>query len=326
LTETVLVTGSTGFIGSALCRTLVKHGYSVRALHRKTSPLDGLAGSPIERVIGDILEPETLRSAFKGVEWVFHTAAQSDYWRFPELVLRTAVEGTRNVMLAAEEAGAQRVILTSSLAAMGVPAHRELLNEEHRSNLPPKQFPYCYAKLEAELEARKIAARGIELVILNPSIVLGPGDVNLISGTLVIEAAKGWAFFWVDGGTNYVHVDDVVTGHLAAARQGRAGERYILGGENLPYREAFSILNEIVGRGKPWLRIPNWSIEPAAKLIDTLRPLITLQLNSSQLRRSRYFTYCDTSKAQKELELPQPLTFRQAAQEAYKWYLEQGII
>ena len=326
MTETVLVTGATGFIGSALSRRLVKHGFSVRALHRKTSPLDVLADLPVERVVGDILEPETLRSAFKGVDWVFHTAAQSDYWRFPELVLRTSVEGTRNVMLAAEEAGVQRVVLTSSLAALGVPPRGELLNEENNFNLPPNKFTYGYSKFQAELEAQKVAARGIELVILNPSIVLGPGDINRISGTMVIEAARGWGFFWVEGGVNYIHVDDVVTGHLAAARQGRAGERYILGGENLPYREAFSILNEIVGRGKPWLRIPIWSIEPAAKLIDTLRPLITLPLNSSQLRRSRYFTYCDTSKAQKELELPQPLTFRQAAQDAYDWYLEQGMI
>jgi len=326
LTETVLVTGSTGFIGSALCRALVGHGYSVRSLHRKTSPLDVLADLPVERVVGDILEPETLRSAFKGVDWVFHTAAQSDYWRYPELVLRTSIEGTRNVMLAAEEAGVQRVMLTSSIAAMGIPLRGELLTEEHNFNLPPNQFTYGYSKCQAELEARKIAARGTELVILNPSIVLGPGDINLVSGTFVTEAAKGWGFFWVDGGANYIHVDDVVTGHLTGARNGRPGERYILGGENLPYREVFTILTEIVGRRPPWLKIPRRLIEPGAKLIDWMRPLITLPFNSSQLRRSRHYLYCDTSKAQKELELPQPLPFRQAAQDAYDWYLEQGMI
>ena len=143
---------------------------------------------------------------------------------------------------------------------------------------------------------------------------------------MVIEAARGWGFFWVEGGVNYIHVDDVVTGHLAGARNGRSGERYILGGENLPYREAFTILNQIVGRSKPWLRIPHWSIEPAAKLIDMMRPLITLPFNSSQLRRSRHYIYCDTSKAQKELELTQPLPFRRAAQDTYDWYLEQRII
>ncbi|HEY46242.1 MAG TPA: NAD-dependent epimerase/dehydratase family protein [Anaerolineae bacterium] len=326
MTKTVLVTGSTGFIGSALCRRLVTHGYSVRSLHRKTSPLDVLADLPVERVVGDILEPETLRSAFKGVDWVFHTAAQSDYWRYPELVLKTSIEGTRNVMFAAEEAGVQRVMLTSSLAAMGVPGRGELLSEGHNFNLPPNLFPYGYSKFLAEIEARKVSAQGIELVILNPSIVLGPGDINRISGTMVIEAAKGWGFFWVEGGANYIHVDDVVTGHLAAARQGQSGERYILGGENLPLREVFTILTEIVGRRPPWLRIPRQVIEPAARLIDWVRPVITLPFNSSQLRRSCQYLYCDTSKAQKELELPQPLPFRQAAQDAYDWYLEQGMI
>ncbi|KPK92695.1 MAG: hypothetical protein AMJ88_10335, partial [Anaerolineae bacterium SM23_ 63] len=281
-----MVTGSTGFIGSALCRRLVTHGYSVRSLHRKTSPLDVLADLPVERVVGDILEPETLRSAFKGVDWVFHTAAQSDYWRYPELVLKTSIEGTRNVMFAAEEAGVQRVMLTSSLAAMGVPGRGELLSEGHNFNLPPNLFPYGYSKFLAEIEARKVSAQGIELVILNPSIVLGPGDINRISGTMVIEAAKGWGFFWVEGGANYIHVDDVVTGHLAAARQGQSGERYILGGENLPLREVFTILTEIVGRRPPWLRIPRQVIEPAARLIDWVRPVITLPFNSSQLRRS----------------------------------------
>ncbi|HEY42441.1 MAG TPA: NAD-dependent epimerase/dehydratase family protein [Anaerolineae bacterium] len=326
MTKTALVTGSTGFIGSALCRALVTHGYTVRALHRKTSSLTALEGLPLERVVGDILEPETLRSAFEGVDWVFHTAAQSDYWRYPELVLRTAIEGTRNVMLTAREAQVERVMLTSSSAALGVPTRGELLNEDHKFNLPPNQFTYGYSKYQAEIEALKIAERGLELVILNPSIVLGPGDLNRISGTMVIEAAKGWGFFWIDGGDNYIHVTDVVTGHLSAARHGRSGERYILGGENLPHRKAFTILTEIVGRRRPWLKIPGWLIEPAATIINWVRPLVTLPFNSTQLRLSRHHLYYDTSKAQQELDLPEPLPFRQAAQEAYDWYMEQGML
>jgi dihydroflavonol-4-reductase len=298
----------------------------VRALHRKTSSLRALDDLPIERVIGDILEPETLRSAFEGVDWVFHTAAQADYWRYPKLVLRTAIEGTRNVMLAAKEAQVQRVMLTSSSAALGVPARGEVLNEEHKFNLPPNLFTYGYSKYQAEIEALKTAESSVELVILNPSIVLGPGDINRISGTMVIEAAKGWGFFWLEGGDNYIHVTDVVMGHLSAARRGRPFERYILGGENLPHRKAFTILTEIVGRRPPWLKIPGWFIEPAAKLLDWMRPLVTLPFNSTHLRLSRHYLYCDTSKAQQELDLPEPRSFRQAAQEAYDWYLEQGML
>jgi dihydroflavonol-4-reductase len=281
---------------------------------------------PIERVVGDILKPETLVTAFEGVDWVFHTAAQSDYWRYPELVLQTTIKGTRNVMLAAKEAQVQRVMLTSSSAALGVPAQGEFLSEEHPFNLPPNQFVYGYSKHQAEIEAHKIAGNSVELVILNPSIVLGPGDLNRISGTMVIEAAKGWGFFWIDGGNNYIHVTDVVTGHLYAARRGRSGECYILGGENLPHRKAFTILTEIVGRRPPWLKIPGWMIEPAAKVIDWMRPFVTLPFNSTQLRLSRHHLYCDTTKAQQDLDLPEPLPFRQAAQEAYDWYKEQGML
>lgn len=324
--ETVLVTGATGFIGSALCRELVARGHSVRALHRKTSSLAALQGLPVERVIGDILEPQTLLPALDGVDWIFHAAAQSDYWRHPELVLQTIVEGTRNVMQAANQAGVKRTVLTSSLGALGVPAPGEVITEDHNFNLPPQRFLYGYAKLQAEIEAFQVASRGLEVIIVNPSVVLGPGDVNRISGSMVIEAARGWGFFWMEGGVNVVHVDDVITGHLAAARLGRSGERYILGGENLTHHQVFTTLTEIAGKRPPWLKISGWMIEPAAIAIEWLRPVVQLPFDSSQLRLSRYHLYCDTSKARHELNLPEPRPFRQAAQEAYDWYREQGVI
>jgi len=281
---------------------------------------------PVERVIGDILDPQTLLPALEGVDWVFHAAAQSDYWRHPELVLQTIVEGTLNVMQAANQAGVKRAVLTSSYVALGVPELGEVITEDHRFNLPPERFVYGYAKSQAEIEAFKVAARGLEVVIVNPSAVLGPGDVNRIGGSMVIEAARGWGFFWIEGGANYVHIDDVVAGHIAAARQGLPGERYILGGENLDHRQSFTILTEIVGRRSPWLKIPRWMIEPTAVAIEWLRPLVRLPFDSSQLRLSRHYLYCDTSKARRELDLPEPRPFRQAAQETYDWYREQGVI
>jgi len=296
------------------------------ALHRKTSSLAALQGMHVERVIGDILDPQTLLPALEGVDWVFHAAAQSDCWRHPELVLQTIVEGTRNVMQAANQAGVKRAVLTSSLGALGVPVAGEVITEDHRFNLPPERFVYGYAKSQSEIEAFKIAARGLEVVIVNPSVVLGPGDVNRIGGSMVIEATRGWGFFWMASGTNYVHIDDVVAGHIAAAQQGRSGERYILGGGNLDHRQSFTILTEIVGRRRPWLKIPGWMIEPAAIAIEWLRPIVQLPFDSSQLRLSRYHLYCDTSKARRELDLPEPRPFRQAAQEAYDWYREQGVI
>jgi dihydroflavonol-4-reductase len=326
LTEIVLVTGATGFIGSALCRCLVEQGHSVRALHRPTSSLAALEGLPVNRIVGDVLAPETLRPALEGAGWVFHAAAQAAYWRHPEQVVQVAVEGTRNVMRAAWEAGVGRAVLTSSLAAMGVPAPGELLTEHNTFNLPPHRFAYGYAKRQAEIEALQVAAQGLEVVIVNPSVVLGPGDLNQISGSMVIEAARGKAVFWLEGGMNIVHIDDVVAGHLAAARRGRPGERYILAGENLSHRQVLTTLAEIVGRRPPLFEIPGWLVEPAARTMEILGRFVRLPLDASQLRLSRYYIYCDGSRSRQELALPDPRPFRQAAQEAYDWYREQGLI
>ncbi|MCJ7566614.1 MAG: NAD-dependent epimerase/dehydratase family protein, partial [Anaerolineales bacterium] len=157
MADLVLVTGATGFIGSKLCRKLIAEGYRVRALARKTSSLIALKDLPLEVVVGDILEPGSLIPAVKGVTGVFHTAAQSAYWRHPELVLRTSVEGTGNIVQAAVQAGAQFVAITSSLAALGVPAPGELLTEGHTYNLPQKDFLYGYSKAKSEIEALRIA-------------------------------------------------------------------------------------------------------------------------------------------------------------------------
>ncbi len=326
MTERVLVTGATGFIGSSICRALISHGYEVRALHRQSSSLQALQGMPVEYYVGDILRPDTLPQALRNVDLVFHTAAQSAYWRQPELVRQTAVAGTGNVLSAAAGAGVRRVVLTSSVAALGVPQHDELLTEQHTFNLPPQRFPYGYAKRESELEALKYIDRGVEVVIVNPSVVIGPGDLNQISGAMVTEAARGWGFFWMDGGINVVHIDDVVAGHLAAASRGRSGERYILGGENLSHYQVFSTLTEIAGRRAPWLKIPARAIGPAAWLCDILGKWLPLPFNGAQLRMTREYLYCDTTKSKRELNLQNPKPFHQAAQEAYDWYCEHGYL
>lgn len=324
--ERVLVTGASGFIGSALCRALLDRGYAVRALHRATSSLELLTGLPVELAVGDILDRKSLRAAVRGIEVVFHTAAQSAYWRRPELVLRSAVEGTRNVVLAAREAGVRRLVLTSSLAALGVPKPGELLTESHTFNLSSQAFPYGYAKYQSEIEALRHAEEALEVVIVNPSIVLGPGDIHQISGSLVVEAARGRLFFWTDGGANYIHLADVVEGHLAALQRGQPGERYILGGENLSHRQAFETLAEVVGGRKPWLRLPGWVVAGTAWGVDRLRSLVPLPLDGAQLRLSRHYLYCDTSKAQRELGVQASRPFRQAVEETYAWYRARGMI
>jgi dihydroflavonol-4-reductase len=298
----------------------------VRVLHRATSSLVALEDLAVERVIGDILDPASLRPAVEGAAWVFHVAAQSDYWKQPRGVVEAAVRGTANVVEAAREAGARRLVLTSSVAALGVPKGNRLLTEFDTYDLPPQAFPYGYAKYISEKEALARAGGSLEVVIVNPSVVLGPGDVHQISGSLVIEAARGRTVVWMDGGINLVHIADVVEGHLAAMTSGRPGERYILGGENRTHREVFTTLAEIVGRRPPWLKIPGWALGPLAGAVDALRLAIPLPLDGGQLRMSGHFLWVDASRAKRELSLGEPRSFRQAAQETYDWYRAQGVV
>jgi dihydroflavonol-4-reductase len=281
---------------------------------------------PVELCVGNILDTESLKPALEDVTYVFHAAAQSAYWRDPDAVIQTSIDGTRNVLKAALDAGTKRVVLTSSLAAMGVPDHGALLTEENIFNLPPDKFRYGYSKYQAEQEALRFIHQGLDVVILNPSIVLGAGDVNQIGGSMVTESAHGWGFFYPGGGTNYVHIDDVVAGHVAGLKRGVSGERYILGGENLTHYDAITTINEVVGRKPPWLKVPVWITEPGAYLADWTRPLLHLPFDSNHLRMSRYKVFCDTTKARLELGVSATKSFRQAVEETYEWYLSRGVI
>lgn len=326
MTDLALVTGATGFVGSALCRKLLAEGYRVRALHRSQSSLRALAGLNVETIAGDILQPETLDPALQGVRWLFHAASRSDYWRDPSGVLKSAVDGTRNVLLAAMNAGVERAVLTSSSSTMGIPLSGEMLDETNTFNLPLERFPYGYAKRQAELTALEYLGQGLDVVIVNPSIVLGAGDVNQVSGSLVVQSARGHAFLWVDGGINVIHIDDVASGHLAALRHGLSGERYLLGHENITHRHLFETLAAITGRRKPWLHLPRGFIPPAAIAIDLLRKVHPLPLNGDQLRMSAHYLWYDTRKAADELGFTASLGFEAAARASYDWYRQQGVV
>jgi dihydroflavonol-4-reductase len=328
LPETVLVTGSTGFLGSGLCRALAQRGHAVRALTRKTSSLAALEGVTVDRAIGDILDPATLPAAMDGVERVFHAAAEAAHWKNPAHLLDTAVQGTRNVVEAAHAAGVRRVVLTSSVAALGVPAPGTLLTEQSEFNLPREEFLYGYAKRQAELRALEVAQRGLDVVIVNPAGIMGPGDANRTTGTYLLlqESIRRRAIVWTDGGAPFVHIDDVVEGHLAAMERGRPGERYILNGENLEHRQVFTIIAEITGGPRPWLKIPTALIGPAAWLLDGPARPLRLPIRGHTLRLGVHYIFADNSKALRELGLPTPRPFRLAAQAAYDWYREKGLL
>jgi dihydroflavonol-4-reductase len=305
----------------------------VRAFHRTTSSLQLIEDLDVAHATGDITEPETLVTAMQGVEVVFHTASKVDYWRGPDGMYPSTVGGTRNVLEAALVAGVQRVVYTSSVASLGVPDVKVpgdlpplLMNETHVWNYRPAWWRYGHAKHLAEREVQMAVAHGLDAVIVNPSMVLGPGDANRISGEIVIQVARGIVRVGIPGGMNAIHIEDVVRGHLLALERGRQGERYILGGENNTFLKFIQTTAEVVGRTPPNHVIPSWVLRPLAGPLDLLCRVVPMPFNGDLLRFSSQYMYYDTQKAQQELGLTGLRSVRAALKDTYAWYQEKGMV
>lgn len=324
------VTGGSGFIGANLVQALNERGIEARVLMRPTSSPEALHDLSYETAHGDILDDvEELARKMEGCDWVFHVAAIADYWRQKrERLYRVNVEGTRNVLKAAQQAGVRRFVFTSSLAAMGLPEEPEQALTEHDVfDLPPESFPYGHSKALAEQVVKDAWGRDFETVIVNPTIVLGPRDVNQISGSIILEAAGGLLRFRAPGGVNYVDVADVAAGHIAAAEKGQPGERYILGGHNLSHDESIPIIFEVVGRKPPRLTIPAWILPPVAWVVGIGRSVVgnLIPYDENQVRLLSAHVYADTRKAREELDLPQT-PFKTTVQRTYNWYNRHGYV
>jgi dihydroflavonol-4-reductase len=323
-----LVTGATGFVGANLARAVAERGERVRVLRRSTSRLDALEDVPVEYATGDILDPDSLLEATRGCQVVYHVAAVSQYWRIgPESVYRVNVEGTRNVLQAALACGVERVVHTSSVAAIGPSSPGTPADESQPFPDRLRWFVYGHSKHVSELEVHAAVTQGLPAVIVNPGIVLGPRDINFVSGSLIRASLRGQLRVVPPGGSNMVHVSDVVAGQIAAAERGRVGERYILGGENLSHKAAAQILSEVTGGPPPALTLPARLLPALAHLVDFLNrlslrpPLVT----GEQIRLGGETFFVTNEKAVRELGLPQtPL--RQAAADAYVWYRQHGLL
>jgi len=324
----VLVTGGTGFIGSRLVAALLERGDAVRVLRRDGSSLLGLQDLPVEHLIGDILDPASVARATQECDLVFHVAAISSYWRADrQQVYRVNVEGTRVVMEACLRAGVRRVVVTSSVAAIGIPSDGKLANEETPFDAVSASFAYADSKHRAEDEVGRAVKQGLAAVIVNPAVVIGAGDHYMVSSSMVLEFTRHALPAVPPGGVCMADVEAVVQGHLAAAERGRVGERYILGGENLSYRQITATMAAICGRPAPSRTIPGWLLPPIATGIDIYNrvsrqpPLVS----GEQVRLSAYEAYFDSTKAVQELGYPL-LPFRDAAQKAYAWYKANGYL
>ncbi len=322
----VLVTGSTGGLGANLVAALDRRGFEVVGLRRSTSPSDATGGLQMATAVGDILDPDSLRAAMQGIDWVFHVAAIADDWHYPaEVVYRANVEGARNVLEAAARAGVQRFVLTSSGAALGMPrAGKGQLDEHDRFNLRPGDWPYGHSKQLAEETMAEFVAQGLHAVSVLPTAIMGPRDVKFISGELLVRTLKRELLPLPEGGLNFIDMRDCAEGHIAAAEKGRPGERYILGGHNMTHRETMGIISEVLGVKARILPLPRWVLPPAAGLVSLLQRLgVRMPIERQRVLLSGQFMYFDNGKAVRELGLT-VRPFAESVRDAYQWYVENG--
>ena len=301
-----LVTGANGFLGAAVVRALLAEGRPVRALVRPGSDRRNLSDLDVEIVEGDITDPESLRKAVRGCAAVFHVAADYRLWvRDPAPMYRANVEGSVNVLEAAAGAGVERMVHTSSVATLGINADLTPADESTPVSVDDMIGTYKRSKFLAEEAVRRRAAElTFPLVTVNPSTPIGPGDVKPTpTGRIILDAAAGRMPAYVDTGLNLVHVDDVARGHLKALERGKAGERYILGGQDMSLREILGVVGAKVGRPASNVRLPHWVVYPVALAAEGLarmtgvEPRVTLD----GVRMSTKHMYFSSRKAEREL-------------------------
>ena len=327
---TTLVTGATGFVGSHVARLLAGRGQPVRVLVRPASRTDALDGIACERAKGDLREPDSLKPVLQGVHRVFHVAADYRLWsRDPAEIYSSNVEGTRNLMAAAAEAGVEQFVYTSTVATIAVPTEDgQLPSESTHARLAQMIGHYKRSKFIAEREVLSAARHGMSVVVVNPTTPVGPGDWKPTpTGRIIVDFLNGRMPAYVDTGLNLVAVEDVAEGHLLAAERGKPGERYILGGRNMTLVEILSELAWITGRRVPRVRIPH-GVAMAAACVDTaicrvLRREPHIPLEGVRMARHRMFV--DTSKAERELGF-QAGPIGAALERAVRWYRERGYV
>lgn len=326
----VLVTGASGFLGSHIVRKALERGYEVRALVRESSSLKNIDGLPVEIVHGDIRAKDRMLPAMKGCSLVFHAAA--DY-RFTSLqgddVVQTNVEGTKNVVEAAMEAGVERMVYTSSTATIGIPDDGSPGNEETPLSEADLVGPYKQSKYVAELVVKKAASQGFPVVIVNPSAPVGTHDSKPTpTGKFIVDFLNGKMFAYTDTGLNLVDAEDVADGHFLAAQKGKQGERYILGNRNLPFKEILDMLATITGLPSPKVRLPHGAVLFIARVNELvskglLKKEPGIPVEGVKLSRKKMFF--DAGKARKELGMQQASVIT-ALEKAVKWYNDNGYV
>lgn len=321
------VTGATGFIGASIVRELLKDGRDVRVLARPSANLANLKGLDVEIWRGDILEGDGLRRGLKGCDVLYHAAADYRLWtRNPEEMYRTNVGGTVAVLEAALENGLSRVVYTSSVGTLGHLQDGEPGTEDTKVSLSDMAGPYKKSKYLAEREAEKFVARGLPLVIVNPSTPVGPGDIKPTpTGKIIVDFLKRKMPAYLDTGLNLIAVEECARGHILAEQKGCPGRKYILGNANISLCGLFKMLQEITGIPAPKVRLPYtpvlmaaWMNEGFSRLTGR-EPLIPL----AGVQMAAHHMYFDSGRAVQELGLPQS-PVQEALVRAVEWFYTNG--
>src|SRR3984957_7902724 len=329
MTEIVLVTGASGFVGAAVARAALTRGFHTRVLMRPNSNRANVAGLDVEPVEGDMRDAESMTKAMSGARYLFHVAADYRLWaRDPSEIERNNLMGARATMQAALKAGVERVVYTSSVAALK-PGNGAAVDETSRHTPESAIGAYKRSKLVAEREVeRMVAEEGLPAVIVAPSPPIGPRDIKPPpTGRIIVEAATGKIPAFVDTGLNLVHVDDVAEGHLLALGKGRIGENYILGGTDVSLQVMLADIARLTGRQAPGIKLPRgplfplaWGAEAFARLTGK-EPMLT----ADALRMSRYHMFFSSAKAEEVLGY-RARPYLKGLEDAIAWFGANGYL
>ncbi len=323
-----LVTGATGFVGSHVVRALLKAGHEVRILRRASSSLKLLEGLSVETSLGDITDAASVSKAVQGCDAVFHVAGFISYWKgHHDLQTRINVDGTRHVVEACLAHSVKRLVHTSSIAAIGFAPDGGMGDEALTYNWDKLRIHYNNTKQRAEQEVRKGIEKGLDAVIVNPTVVFGPGDMHFNSGKMVAQMAQKKIPVHPKGGCCTCDVSDVADGHLQAFLKGRTGERYILGGENYTWKQLFRTIADVVGVPPPKMEMPAWFFSIVGAGADWVSTFTKKEppITPEAARAGNTVSYYSSDKAIRELGY-RMTPFRETVKKTYDWYKENGYL
>ncbi|QHI95424.1 NAD-dependent epimerase/dehydratase family protein [Aristophania vespae] len=326
--DITLVTGATGFVGSAVARVLRGRGHNLRLLVRSTSDRSNINDLEAEIVVGDLSEPATLTEAFKGVRYLFHVAADYRLWvPDPDVMMRANVEGTKQLMLMAQKAGVEKIVYCSSVAALatahdGIPA-----NEDSPVTEDQIVGAYKRSKYRAEQLVLKMAKEeGLPVIIVNPSTPIGPRDIKPTpTGQMIWDCVRKRMPAYVDTGLNIVHVDDVAEGHVLALERGKLGEKYILGGDNLMLGDFFALISREADIAPPKIKLNQSLLYPVALISEGLARAFKIEprVTREMLAMSRKLMFFSSDKAKKDLNYT-PRPAEEAVADAVAWFKKKN--